>query len=40
MTIRTSPPDGAPRRADLWTSQGQGTGRFYEPQFKLRANNG
>jgi hypothetical protein len=39
MTTRTSPPNGAPLRADLRTSA-QGGGRFYGAQFKLRANNG
>ena len=40
MMTKTSLPDAAPCRADLWTSDVQGSGRFYGAQFKLRANNG
>jgi len=40
MTTSTTPPNGAPCSADLWTSDVQRSGRFYGAGFKLRANNG
>jgi hypothetical protein len=40
MPTRTSPPITGPCLADLWTSDVEGSGRFYQGQFKLGANNG
>ncbi len=40
MTTRTSPPNGVPGWADLWTCDVQGGGRSDEAHFRLRGNNG